>query len=688
MAETIDSATAGQLDPKITALHLGNFKAFGETQRAPLRPLTIVFGPNSSGKSSIIHSLLFGHEALTSKKANSLDVHRPQLGGESVDLGGFRQFVFRRDPANRLEWGCELDIARLPDGLSAMLEGAKSLAASVTIQWHRYFTPATPPISVADLAAKLGVSVEAVLKELAKFKQHFGRLEPETELEGIFQAIVELQIRKAQLEEADDADAVPDMPDLDTFMANEVVRDEDGLAVQGPRVSGYTITVDGTPLLRASLKGSGLDWRMKVDVLDTDHPVVRSLLEAMVLSQTSTDGPADPDVQAAMKTALDEMVPSLTLDRGKFIPIGLTTESLTALQRFQFKDDEHRPARAVDIEKTVRLFLPNSIQRLIRGIGEAASTRLLDLHYLGPLRSYPARHLAFAEDEDGNWLAGGGFAWDIVRQDADIRRRVNRWLGAEFMKTPYELTLQLLYDIDDLEKSFDEVVEEVRSDERLRYFEELCGNMGEDFEEVIQEEDIEDSVLSIASGYVTEDLERARKGKWPRPEGVTDFDRLTDATKQELEPIRDLWLIDKRTSTKVSHRDVGIGVSQVLPVLVSAFAHKNAILAMEQPELHLHPALQAELGDVVIDSAMNGRNTFILETHSEHLILRILRRIRETSAGKNNATAAVKPEDIAMLYVQPGPEGAIITELRVDAHGRLLDPCPDGFFEEDFQELF
>ena len=165
MAETIDTTISGQAEPRITALHLGNFKAFGVTQRVPLRPLTIVFGPNSSGKSSIIHSLLFGHEALTSKKPNSLDVHRPRLGGESVDLGGFRQLVFRRDPAKRVEWGCELDVARLPEGLSAMLAAVKSLVASVSIQWHRYSVPATPSITVAKLAESIGVPVEDVLKE-------------------------------------------------------------------------------------------------------------------------------------------------------------------------------------------------------------------------------------------------------------------------------------------------------------------------------------------------------------------------------------------------------------------------------------------------------------------------------------------------------------------------------------------
>jgi predicted ATPase len=103
-----------------------------------------------------------------------------------------------------------------------------------------------------------------------------------------------------------------------------------------------------------------------------------------------------------------------------------------------------------------------------------------------------------------------------------------------------------------------------------------------------------------------------------------------------LEPlmsnVQDLSLYDKRTNTLVSHRDVGIGISQVLPVLVSAYASKNKIVAIEQPEIHLHPALQAELGDVFIESALGeNKNAFILETHSEHLVLRVMRRIRETN---------------------------------------------------------
>ena len=149
-------------------------------------------------------------------------------------------------------------------------------------------------------------------------------------------------------------------------------------------------------------------------------------------------------------------------------------------------------------------------------------------------------------------------------------------------------------------------------------------------------------------------------------------------------------MIDKRTNTPVSHRDIGIGISQVLPVLVSAYASAEKILAIEQPEIHLHPALQAELGDVFIESALGGRrNTFILETHSEHLILRIMRRMRDTVQGTlPDGLPPVHPEDVAILYVQPRDSAAIVRLLELDEEGELLDPWPGGFFEEGFRERF
>ena len=78
----------------LTAIRVGNFKAFAETQKIPVRPLTLIYGANSSGKSSIIHSLIFAQHA---QESGNLDVSRTKIGGETVDLGGFGQFVHRRD---------------------------------------------------------------------------------------------------------------------------------------------------------------------------------------------------------------------------------------------------------------------------------------------------------------------------------------------------------------------------------------------------------------------------------------------------------------------------------------------------------------------------------------------------------------------------------------------------------------
>jgi len=78
--------------------------------------------------------------------------------------------------------------------------------------------------------------------------------------------------------------------------------------------------------------------------------------------------------------------------------------------------------------------------------------------------------------------------------------------------------------------------------------------------------------------------------------------------------MRDLTLLDLNSKTFVSH-NVGVGISQVLPVLVYSYALKNTILAMEQPEIHLHPGLQAALADVFLESSLGkNKNRLLLET--------------------------------------------------------------------------
>ena len=110
----------------LTALHIGNFKAFADTQRIPLKPITLIFGPNSAGKSSFIHSLALAHEAQFGRDKRSLarlDVHHTDIGGSSIDLGGFRQYVHRGQANRRVEWGAELAVANLGGRLAQLLGG-------------------------------------------------------------------------------------------------------------------------------------------------------------------------------------------------------------------------------------------------------------------------------------------------------------------------------------------------------------------------------------------------------------------------------------------------------------------------------------------------------------------------------------------------------------------------------------
>ena len=129
---------------------------------------------------------------------------------------------------------------------------------------------------------------------------------------------------------------------------------------------------------------------------------------------------------------------------------------------------------------------------------------------------------------------------------------------------------------------------------------------------------------------------------------------------------------------------LGSGVGKILPVVVGLAVSDAELLIIEEPECHVHPRVQARLGDLVIERARPSDywqrssatlpddidyrdypvfidppiNHTIVETHSEHLILRILRRIRETTRGKlPEGVPSVRPEDVAVLFVEPGVSG-------------------------------
>jgi hypothetical protein len=582
----------------LSGLRLGNFKAFANAQRLPLRPLTLIFGPNSSGKSSLIHGLLLACHAA---ETGELDIHRTAIGGESVDLGGFRQYVHRRQASRRFEWAGEINVAQLQGRLAELLA----------------------PVRRATVSVSIGV---------------------------------ELGDRGEPLQ-----DAIPG-------------------------VMSYEIEADGISLLRMSRRRDG---HLQLDRLDHEHPVFRSVIKAIVETATTTEALTAADFEG-VDDAIAALVPEITVQVEQFLPSGLVrSEHSVGVTDQPTLFPISRGRRKEDLAAAVRFFLPRTLDELIHGLNDAVAQELSRIRYLGPLRSYPPRHLAFSQHHDPNWFAGGGYAWEVVRRDESVRTAVNAWLGSEKrMQTCYELVVRNLLP--------DQVIAKELSPKIVKTLHDVVRDL---LRPAAATGDEHES-LDMWASELAEELKRATpKEMVPDIEAIisnlVDSDEAAEKWTRELaqasvDQLRDLVLIDKRTNTPVSHRDIGIGISQVLPVLVSAYASTKKILAIEQPEIHLHPALQAELGDVFIESALGlCGNTFILETHSEHLILRLMRRIRETTDGElPQGLTPIRPDHVAILYVLPDKDGAKVVEIPIRPDGEFAERWPQGFFAERAKELF
>ncbi|MCH7813990.1 MAG: DUF3696 domain-containing protein [Planctomycetes bacterium] len=135
--------------------------------------------------------------------------------------------------------------------------------------------------------------------------------------------------------------------------------------------------------------------------------------------------------------------------------------------------------------------------------------------------------------------------------------------------------------------------------------------------------------------------------------------------------------------TEVLIPDVGFGVSQVLPVLVLCYyAPEGSTLLFEQPEIHLHPSVQCGLADVFIDVAKNRNMQIIVESHSEHLLTRLLRRIAEGEGADRGTTI----EQVALYFCEAGGAGSTLTPLDVDLLGKVRN-WPRDFFGDRFGEV-
>ena len=263
--------------------------------------------------------------------------------------------------------------------------------------------------------------------------------------------------------------------------------------------------------------------------------------------------------------------------------------------------------------------------------GIVLKSYLRKFRYLGPFRQIPPRNYKPALTENELFWSDGIAAWDLLyKKDQDFIDKVNGWLFDEDkLNTGYKLKMRFYKEVD------------------------LDSFLG----------------LALIRGTLFDDV-----------------DIKEEANKIPTQ--KRLVLIEKNRNLEVMPQDIGVGISQILPIIVAALDTQAEIVAIEQPELHIHPAIQVNLADLFI-SQIHKDKIFLIETHSEHVLLRFMRRIRETSQGNIPAEELeIEAKDLVVHFVEVDNSKCFIQEMPINSEGELVKAWPGGFFEERLGELF
>ncbi len=197
-------------------------------------------------------------------------------------------------------------------------------------------------------------------------------------------------------------------------------------------------------------------------------------------------------------------------------------------------------------------------------------------------------------------------------------------------------------------------------------------------------EKVVDALLASRDGGVTISHGRGRPrltieaqvAKWLKDlRLIHDFDVRPVARGSKLYEV-----VVKKTATSsdVLITDVGFGVSQILPVITLCYyAPEGSVLIFEQPEIHLHPAVQAGMADVFIHAVQARNIQIILESHSEHLLRRLQRRVAEQK---------LSSDDMALYFCDIQRGESRLIPLDLDLFGSIKN-WPADFFGDEFGEL-
>ena len=563
---------------RLKKVEIENFKGIGKRQSIDLRPITLLFGPNSAGKSTVLQALHYAREIL--ERLNPDPDHT--IAGGLIDLGGFKALVHNHELDRAITVKLVIDMSEEQSSDRLNLNSGGSLK----------------DIEFINLNLRYIVGENTDLKDYA-IVQEVG---------------VEIEVRWSDL-------------------------------LGGPYVSCLGIEMNGAPV--AAIKSPPQEGRAVLTNFNFGHALFQEITNEGIGEVEDSPGaeflPNSPLAGEVWDLSRDMAAAAVGSEGHDFrVTVATRRGALPDLDRPLTSELRDPDVKKFELEHTTPRVrgLAKLLDELALGPVRIARDYLNTLTYIGPLREIPVRSFRPRQSPDESRWAQGLAAWDVLYTDAkdDLLASVNAWLGDEDkLGTGYRL-------------------------EKVKFREiAIPSRMSALFERGLTEDDIGE-------------LQELYSGLESRSEIA-----LRDFTKGIL----------------VAPSDVGVGISQMIPVIVGCLAKNVGLLAVEQPELHIHPGVQVGIGDLFIraigltDSGLPTGKSLLIETHSEHIMLRLLRRVRETTGGELPPGApAMRLEALSVIYVEGSDEGVQFRQLRIDEEGEFRDQWPNGFFEERAGELF
>lgn len=706
-------------------LILKNFKAFGGEERIPLAPLTLIFGRNSAGKSSILQSILFLKQSASSLASGG----EAKWVGDDVDLGSMPHALHLqgKHPDHRTmsvgaifgkwDWKngrCTDDAENAPVGVEFTWGvrdvGVAKREVERQVRWAAYAGEETVPA----LRGVVGDRREAAATDRQRRfnlnfqsgKRPFGSTSASFDPDASYLQSL-YRVYQKPLEEAFRAN-------IKTWqiLLEQAHSDERAMVVVGP-ILNYWRTNQGSEHARDAVRA--LRW-VKAELTfpersrDPDEPHSSPITDHDRAQANKSFRP--------VRNWFGSVPFQLTYPAA--FPVSKDGVSFIRWQIQDLADKYHWDADGIaifwrDLQVSIRRSRQSFDGLLSDDALSLCQTLLLDTlknSNIGVTYSRPDFYSIY-HDMSVSLIAVSSYLHEITDDFSNLSFNdfMKEWLIAQGHDAPSE------------QAAIHRSSEDLPSANILRFAREAgIAHLpttidGRDFHTMFDPSDraagaltrLGESVRHVKA--VREQLPRIAEAT-PDPDSPRLLDRLaaragrlgtlntwleklglyyttsvqperTIASQKRL-PTLPRWsftLTHTSNETVLGMQDVGFGVGQVIPVAIEVATLGDGILLLEQPELHLHPAMQANIGQMLAEAVQASKTgQIIAETHSEHVVLRMMRLVRE---GKLSHTC------LQILYVDQDSDGkSTVVELPLDKDGEFEATWPHGFFDERMLELW